>query len=271
MNAWLQRPLAILFTLSLAFLLPVTYFDLFGAAILLAHYVAAIWFHPWGRIRKSGNLPGHLLLIGILFVIALLQFRFSLPAIELYFGIHFVLTEYYERSKTQVPGNAFFRYAFYSAVYLYFMKYNLNITELARPLLALAVVSYGGMLIRERNWRTLLAEAAFFVPLYFAYQQPMRFSYILTYHVMLWWALPLSQGASGLPRRYWLQAGAIAAFFGALVFGTYFMDESYFWFWRREATRFGYVHVTLSFLMSSLNPAFLRTGFQRLQGIRNVV
>ncbi|MGZ3694689.1 MAG: hypothetical protein ACXWQO_10940, partial [Bdellovibrionota bacterium] len=61
--AWLQRPLAILVTLGFAWLIPGNMFDLFAIAILFAHYVAALRFHPWGKIRSSGALPAHLVLI----------------------------------------------------------------------------------------------------------------------------------------------------------------------------------------------------------------
>jgi hypothetical protein len=270
--SWMQRPLAILATLAAIWLLSVTAFDLFAASILFAHYLAAFRFHPWGKISKAGNLGPHLILIGLLMIIAQLMFQFSMPGIVLFFGIHFVLTELYENHRGEIFKIGICRAIYYGGVYLFFMKYNLGMEAFEAPLLSVTLTALLLLAFYLREVPQILCELSFLLPLFFAHHQPMRFSYILSYHVILWWMIPVVRGHVVLPKKILMETTIYTIFFIVLVFGTYAWHESNFWVWRREVTRFGYIHVAVSFMMSTLNPMIVRSGFLRLQGmLRHVV
>jgi hypothetical protein len=207
------------------------------------------------------------MLVALLILLAQLMFYAGFPGIILFFGIHFVLTEMYEHRLREGTVIVVARGFYYAGAYLFFMRFNLGLEGMGGPIFFITTAGFLLLAFKLRKPTLIAAELAFFAPIILALNQPMRFNFVLTYHVILWWMIPMARGYSMVPRKYVLETAFFTLFFVALVFGTYFVHEANFWVWRRELTRFGYVHVAVSFLMSALNPMFLRSGFLRLQGL----
>jgi hypothetical protein len=270
--SWLQRPLAILAVIPLVLALPSQTVDLIALALLLAHYMSAFLFHPWGKIAKAGALTPHVALLILVALLSQLQFLLSAPNILLFFGLHFVLTELYDGRVAEDVWLRTARACFYGFAYLFFLRLNLGLEMFGPWFLGAALVSLAATLIRSPGLRARGFELAFLVPIAAAAFQPMRFSYVLLYHVVVWWMIPVVRGYSPAPRKYLAVTAVLSVVLLAVVLGTTLAHESLYWAWRRETIRLGYLHVALSFVMSSLNPWIIRTGSLRLQRVlANVV
>lgn len=269
--AWMQRPLAVLMVSIFALAAPAKFVDYAAIGGLLAHYLLAFWFHPWAKVKNAGVLAPHIFLIGILALVALLQNFYQFPHIILFFGMHFVLTEMYERKQAEESVVKLARAIYYAAAYLCFMKFNLGLGEIGFPLLAAAAVALAFLLVKLRSWKQAIRELAFFIPIVLTFREPTRFNYILLYHVAIWWAIPLLN-PSGVTKKYVRDSALVTGIFLALVFISCAWQESLYWAWNRETMRLGYIHVAISLVMSSSNPLFVRTAALRAQGFfRNVL
>lgn len=253
---WLQRPLAILATALLIALFPTRTFDLIAYALLFAHYFGAVIYHPWKRIADSGQLRPHLLIVIGTAILALAQFACGFPPIILYFGVHFVFTELYENRQPESKSSRVARGLFYSATYLLFMRQHLGLDSFFYALCVLCSLGLAGSWALAPSWRARLADLSLLAPLVAASFLPTRFTYILTYHVMLWWMIPVVR--QGARVKFLKGSLALTAFFLVLILGSAAWNESLYWAWSRETVRFGYLHVSLTLVMSSLNPAAIR-------------
>ncbi len=210
----------------------------------------------------------------------------TIPFLVLYFGLHNALTETYfmniplgKRDAPGMRGLARWRLSWNTLAFLVIMWHRLGLVPKSSVLFAVvaAAAILAGYETIRRIWllRDRLSRQALFDQLAFEgllggllaasfFMPPVSFSQFVLYHFAMWLFIPLPGLARGGVRPVINYFGATAILFVAVLAMTPLMfppisipipqlaDQLYLW---------GYIHISASFALSSLNPHWITRFF----------
>lgn len=249
--------------------------------LAFAHYFMALWYsrNHWKNIFRSTRVL--LASTGVLLAGALL-YQFHFP-IVIYFAIHHAFNEVYMMERTvdgfRRPSWKVFRA---SAVAFHLFAYGMILHQQAvlaqLPIafycagLALSLVAYLyglSRVVHELDRKTLIDFALFDAGILLLAGLSMiyRFSFaqVILYHFLYWTFYPLGKMMNG-PRQGLWQYGALTmvaiAFFYALSPMSFLESAMSVKEFTHQFVMWGYVHITVSFILSTTQPAWINRFFR---------
>jgi hypothetical protein len=257
------------------------FFDLY-VSVLFCHYILAVTYSG-GQLKKLNGSKRYYIPLVILIILGVVITQWTYPAIGVYFGIHYALSETYMVLKgVHAPNPYSFskiiatRFLFGLFSYLVILRYQLDFVDLYIEYffglaLLFFVASFICVLINKdmsgENKKNLiifeLVGLVIMLVLFF-YSVDVPFYVLVFYHITMWLIFP----AHSLPRnksnRYLLYNGVLITLFFILTPSVELHDlvpslsrDS----WMGLSILFGYVHITISFALSAMNPEYIRRWF----------
>lgn len=278
-----HRAIGIVTVTVLAATCPEPVFLALFASAALGHYALSFLYsrRPATRLWNQPDARLPVALLGLLGVaIVLWDFPVeSHPLILLYFGIHHVLSEVYlgragVGRELRSRGLVASRFAFNLLVYVFLIRYRDWATLIPSAVLWAGMALAGGAVLfylyrfrgavsRETILDHLLFEMLGLVMVAVSLFVQVTFIQIIFYHVVVWFMVPLGMlrirgGVGTYLVRTAVVTGGLLALTPLLGFPWQFstgqmLDQVFLW---------GYIHITASFALSSLNPGWIRTWFQ---------
>lgn len=255
------------------------------AAILYAHYLLSFKY-SFNQLTKVWNKEKGKLLI-LFIIIASIAFHLSSKVfIIIYFAIHFSLSEVYIQnylSNKTVDNFPLCDFIYYSFLYLLAFTPSLyayaESTFISEQYFLIIIIATLITIMpfhfkrRLKNKQTMIIEALFLFFSISAFILKLSFEVGIFYHLLLWIVLPLNKYKAPGKRKKFLYENVYItlAFFlisPLFVYGFSsfpYLDDTYGYFdsFRSTGYFWGYIHISFSFILSDLNPPWIRSLLQR--------
>lgn len=249
----------------------------FFAALLYAHYLLSFKY-SFKQLQKVLSYNRGKLFI-ILTVLASLFIHFNLKVfIIFYFALHFSLSEIYlkeylESSKVDTFPKESFLY--YISLYLWaflpsiYSQAHVHIISEEYALVVIGVVLLISAFFHfKKNLKENLgADILFILFATISFFLKVSFEVGIFYHLILWIVLPYSKYKGSERSKAFIKENIYVTLFFLLIsplciYGLSkfpYLDDTYGYFdtFRNTAYFWGYIHITLSFVLSDLNPPWL--------------